>query len=81
MDREELRAFAIKAKSNLEAERAFDTPENERRLIDLLATRDIKVTKRRKKAPNRYAVVTPTSRIEPASLLDLNDMCIKLGLV
>jgi hypothetical protein len=81
MDKEALRALVIEAKAKSEATKAFDTPENEKRMIDLLATRGIKVTKLRKKSPERYAFTSGNARIEPVSLLDLNDMCIKLGLV
>lgn len=81
MDKTELRELAAQVAAKSEAIKAFDTPENEKRLIELLATRQIKVTKRKKKAADRYKITMQDGSIEPATLLDLNDIAIKFNLV
>ncbi|WP_320202393.1 hypothetical protein [Agrobacterium rosae] len=81
MDMDKLRMMGAQARAKLEAQKAFDTLDNEKRIIALLATRLIKVKIAREKSPERYTVTMPDgSTIERTSLLDLNDICIKLRL-
>jgi len=82
MEREQPKAAAANANALMERIRAADTPENEAKLISKLAERDVRITRKNKKSAARYRVIFPNgSSIEPATLLDLEAMCVKMRIV
>lgn len=81
MDKLDMQQLALKARSEAEAIRAADTPENEERVIALLATKGVKVTRLKLKKAQRYNMTLASGHIGPVTLLDLQRQCMKLGLM
>ncbi|MEJ6783771.1 hypothetical protein [Aminobacter sp. Piv2-1] len=79
MYRNELQKIAADAKAQLEAIKAADTPENEKRLVSLLASRGVKITKLRRKNPARYRATLKNGSMEPVTLHDLEGLLAKLS--
>lgn len=80
MDKSELQQLASRAKHELDAIEAADTPENEEKLTLLLATKGVQVHRRELKSPQRYEItLADGNTIEFVTLLDLERMCSKFG--
>lgn len=80
MDNEKLIAAVRDVKALQAKTKEFDTPENEAKLISELAEIGVRVTKKKKKAPDRYRITLQSgSSIEPATLLDLEKLLDKTG--
>ena len=79
MDRDEMRNLAESAKAELAKIKAADTPENESRLISLLAKFGVQVKRLKLKSPERYKLILPDGggSLERLSLLDLEHFSLK----
>lgn len=73
MEREEIARLAAKAREKLAAIEAFDTPENEKLVMTALASRNMRLTKGKKKGAERYTLHNRDgSSISPVALLDVH---------
>lgn len=81
MDKLDMQQLVRNAKIEGEAIRAADTPENEERVLGLLASKGLKVTRLKRKSAQRYNVTTANASFGPVTLLDLQRQCVKLGLI
>jgi len=81
VDKGDIQRIVAQAQSEAEAIRAADTHDYEERVLGLLASKGLKVTRLKRKSAQRYNVTTANASFGPVTLLDLERQCVKLGLL